>query len=458
MDDRKASFNNETPRRRYYEDENRRQDRSRRSGGNFGAMNDGDPVAFDKNSRLSPFRGEVIPLEDRPRYLKNWDATPPGFERIPADRAKLTGLFPPPGNVAKIMSYQPPTLDPARRAMLEMLSGGDMGIGPLTPIAPPANFAKESDPNPNTPAAKQARRIYIGNLPLGISDDALVVFLNKCMSKLDPTKGDCVASAAVSQERNYAFADLKTSDDATSAQQLDGVTLEGQVLKVGRPREFQEVTTAVATAGLNLTPTGNNYVVVTGFPLFLTEAHIKHLVQPFGDLRTFALLKDEEDDSSIGIAAFDYLESDLGRAFCEEVDGSPLGDYTLRARSIAQCYAEDPDLSAVLAKHHFTPGLATATEPTPILLLLNMLPDDLDDKQIDDITADILGECSNYGTIDQIFIPPTHLHGIRKVLIKYSGVEEAKLALSKVAGRKFGTKTTVAAFFPIDRFEVGDFA
>ena len=278
------------------------------------------------------------------------------------------------------------------------------------------------------------------------------------MSKLDPTKGDSVTSAAVSQERNYAFADMKTADDATLAQQLDGVTLEGQILKVGRPREFQEVSTAVATAGLNLTPTGNNYVIVTGFPRFLTEAHIKHLVQPFGDLRTFVLLRDDADDSSLGVAAFDYLESDLSRAFCEEVDGVPLGDYTLRARSIARCYAEDPDLSAVLAGHHFTPGLATATEPTPILLLLNILPDELDERQIDDITTDILGECSNYGTIEQILIPQQHLQGIRKVLLKYSNVEEAKLALSKVAGRKFGTRTTVGAYFPLDRFEAGDFA
>ena len=289
-------------------------------------MNDGDPVAFDRNARLSPFRGDVVSLEDRPRYLKNWDAAPPGFERIPADKAKLTGLFPPPGNVARIMSYQPPALDPARRAMLEMLSGSEMGLGPLAPISPPiSNCTKESSTNASTPAAKQARRVYIGNLPLGVSDEALTVFLNKCMSKLDPSKSNSVTSCAVSQEKNYAFADMETADDATLAQQLDGVILEGQVLKIGRPREFQEVTTAVATAGLNLTPTGNNYVIMNGFPLFLVEGHIKHLVQPFGDLRTFALLRDEADDSSLGIAAFDYLESDLGKMFCEEVDGIPIG-------------------------------------------------------------------------------------------------------------------------------------
>ena len=149
-DDRREPHN-DAPRRRYYEDEHKRHDRPRRSGGNFGARNDGDPVAFDRNARLSPFRGEVIPLEDRPRYLKNWDATPPGFERIPADRAKLTGLFPPPGNVAKILSYQPPTLDPARRAMLEMLSGSDIGIGPLAPLAPPINSTRKLTRTPTLP-------------------------------------------------------------------------------------------------------------------------------------------------------------------------------------------------------------------------------------------------------------------------------------------------------------------
>lgn len=222
--------------------------------GNFGPRNEGEPVAFDRNSRLSPFRGDVVPLEDRPKILKNWDAAPPGFERIPADKAKLTGLFPPPGNVAKVMNFQPPVLDPARRAMLEMMTGSDVSGGPLSLTSVPSATSAPSHSAPSI-QAKQARRIYVGNLPPGTPDDQLKDFINKAMARLKPGRSESVISATVSQDRNFAFVDMATADDATLAQQLDSITYDGQVLKVGRPREYQEASTTIATAGLSLDST-----------------------------------------------------------------------------------------------------------------------------------------------------------------------------------------------------------
>lgn len=75
-----------------------------------------------------------------------WDQKPPGFEDMPASAAKLTGLFPPPGQLIgsrNVASFNP--------SVLQHRDGEGMD---------PKEFAM----------ARQNRRIYVGNIPYGINE------------------------------------------------------------------------------------------------------------------------------------------------------------------------------------------------------------------------------------------------------------------------------------------------
>lgn len=576
-----------------YDDGNHAFDRyGKNTMGRVAGQNEPEPVAFDRNTRLSPLileHGECVgALEERERFLRNWDAAPPGFSKIPADKAKLTGLFPPPGNRAKLMDYQPPSLDPARRAMLEMLAssqreanaddGSGSAYGPLmNPFAKHVDVLTsmthahkhrsllddQQQPQLTGQLAKQAKRLYIGNVPLGTQEDALKAFLNRALLRLreanpgflkkpsashqqppdkpenkidlilqqehllkqqakkasssakslDPASGDdseIVLAVQVQPDKNFAFADVASAEDATLAQKLDGMaSFEGSFLKIGRPKEYKDAMAALqasqgpkpppalphshgnnpAYPSANLPPdkpgptlmtgregglltssfvtTGDHYVVLGGFPEFLSEAHVRHLVQPFGDVRTFVLLplitsspqNDGDDDDHLGrhvqeepeggtrkrrpqqVAVFDYTESDLSRVFCEGVDGLAMGPkHRLRARSLTKCFQDaqqqleqqnpvddrppfDDDnandallVATCLAQNDLVPGLATATGPTPILLFNNVGIENTVKKIAKEhgseglgagetVVREIFAECSKFGRVKSVFIP-----------------------------------------------------
>lgn len=199
---------------------------------------------------------------------------------------------------------------------------------------------------------------------------------------------------------------------------------------------------------------------MTGFPEFLAEAHLKYLLQPFGDIRTFLLLRNHQTDASLCIAAFDFYESEMSKAVCSEVDGMELGsDYILRARTIAQCYEDDRRLADILAAHSLTPGLATAEVPTPVLLLLNAVSESQLKEQTfyDELVQDMHEECSNYGAIKNLVIPQT-THGTPKILVQYETVQEAEAACHALSGRRYADRTLVVAYYPMDRYSAGDFA
>ena len=174
------------------------------------------------------------PLEERPRHLKNWDAAPAGFERISADKAKLTGLFPPPGNIAKTANYVPPTLDPARAAMFQLLNKD--GVPSSSSMMPNSNIDASA---PGIPAnlLKQAKRFYIGNLPLDVSEQSLLQFLESNLRSLSGstdksteyshlnTLDNRVLNITVSTDRSYAFVECRSADDASPGNEFDGVIL-----------------------------------------------------------------------------------------------------------------------------------------------------------------------------------------------------------------------------------------
>jgi splicing factor U2AF subunit len=297
---------------------------------------------------MSPARGPgIVPLEARPRYLQNWDAAPKGFERISADKAKLTGLFPPPGNIAKLTNFQPPVLDPARAAMLAMLTGEDLqqmqGGGT-------AGGAMQQ--------ARQNRRLYVAGFPYATHEDQLAKFIGQRLRS-----DSAVVGVAISQDRNYAFVDFRTAEDATAFVVLDGLAFEdGSPLKIKRPKEYVEVAQGKpASKGIlasiaEAVPEANK-IVVQGLPSFFADGHLQALLEPFGHLKASCMLPSASSSSALGI--FEFGEPGLNKDVCEALDGFVMGAYSLHLRPILEV-AEGEEEAGLHAASR-----ATAWPPTP---------------------------------------------------------------------------------------------
>lgn len=459
-------------------------DRDRNSYQRHDRRNNNVEIPFDKFLKLSPWRGPVTPLEERVKHLKNWDVAPAGFERISADKAKLTGLFPPPGNIAKTSNYVPPTLDPARAAMFQMLNR-DAGSSAATAAL---------DTGANLPAnlAKQARRFYVGNLPYEFTESSLMSFLETNLRGLSGrASGDtAVLSITVSTDRTYAFVECKTSEDASMAMSLDGVVYEGAQLKIRRPKEYHMALTTgqlgssgasntvnqtAATNGLITTQIESQaQLIMSGIPDVLTAEHVKSLLLLVTDLRSFLLLKDRETGKSLGTAIFEFVEDAEGLEwsdpFLKHSKGSLfMGPFEMKIQRVSTLMSEEGDdasggdseyLRNLLSVYNLQPGYATAPTSTSVLQLLNIVSRESLLTDYEAIYQDLKQELEKQASSEEIeLVVPrpaaereTLVPGVGKVFVKFGSVEGAARAASELAGRIFDGHTCIVSFYPEDKF------
>ena len=98
--------------------------------------------------------------------------------------------------------------------LLPTLAAGQV---PTIGVPPPAlgeAIAPLPVPPPPQPAAsqmtRQARRLYVGNIPFGITEDAMVKFFNEKMveSNLCSAPGNPVLAVQINMDKNFAFCEV----------------------------------------------------------------------------------------------------------------------------------------------------------------------------------------------------------------------------------------------------------
>ena len=94
---------------------------------------------------------------------------------------------------------------------------------------------------------------------------------------------------------------------------------------------------------------GPDRVFVGGLPYYFTEAQIRELLESFGPLRGFNLVKDRETGNSKGYAFCVYQDPAVTDIACAALNGIKMGDKTLTVRRAIQGATQPrPELETVL--------------------------------------------------------------------------------------------------------------
>ncbi|XP_016977902.1 splicing factor U2AF 50 kDa subunit [Drosophila rhopaloa] len=410
------------------------------------------------SSRPRPTRSNAIfvdksRLERRPgRAPSSWDIPPAGYEHLTPLQYKAMQAS---GQIAsRILPDAPPTAESAAIAMV----------------------------------TRQARRLYVGNIPFGITEEDMMEFFNHQILSLglegsQYLDGKAVLTCQTNLEKNFAFLEFRSMDEATQAINFDGISFRGQTLKIRRPHDYQPVANGnssdsdtgfslpqttftmppiAASAASHvispLVPDSPNKIYVGGLPTCLNENQIKELLLSFGKLRGFNLVKDSSTSLSKGFAFFEYLDPTVTDQAIAGLHGMQLGDRKLVVqRSIAGGKnaitgqvptVQVPGISSLL-------NAGTATE---VLCLLNMvLPEELlDDEEFEDIRSDIKEECTKYGDVRTIKIPrpmgQSPQRGCGKVFVQFESVEDCQKALTALSGRKFSGRIVMTSFYDPEKY------
>lgn len=356
----------------------------------------------------------------------------------------------------------------------------------------------------NPHQSRQARRLYIGNLPASLSDQQLAEFVNTTLCNAGSTKDNNphpVIAVQMNREKNFAFVEFSCPEDANAGMGFDGVTLQGHALKVRRPKDYKDLAghgspSSVQSSGMpNVISTnvqeGPNKIFIGGLPAYLNEEQVKELLASFGQLRSFNLVKDSVNGNSKGFAFFEYADPNITDRACQGLNGMKLGEKTIlvqRATIGARHHQPNPNATSILnnptSMHFLNLGMPIAAAcaligvnindpgvPTRIVQLMNAVsPEDVtEDADYAVVLEDLREEAKKYGTVISMYIPrppPKNEQDENKiqvwwsvgsVFIEYKRKEEAVKAEQQIAGKRFNGRTIVTGFFPEERYERKDF-
>ncbi|CAL9075076.1 unnamed protein product [Musa acuminata var. zebrina] len=395
-----------------------------------------------------------------------------GFDMAPPASALLTGAT---------ATGQLPGATPAIPGMFPNMFSLAAGQIPTIPIMPVQAMTQQ--------ATRHARRVYVGGLPPTANEQSVATFFSQVMFAIEGNTagpGDAVVNVYINHEKKFAFVEMRSVEEASNAMALDGIIFEGAPVKVRRPSDYNPSLAAalgpsqsnpnlnLAAVGLTAGSAGGlegpDRIFVGGLPYYFTEAQVRELLESFGPLRGFDLVKDRETGNSKGYAFCVYQDLSVTDIACAALNGIKMGDKTLTVRRANQGAVQPrPEHESVLLQAQQQVALQklvyqAGSLPTKVVCLTQVVsPDELnDDEEYEDIMEDMRAEGGKYGKLVNVVIPRPVPNGepapgVVKVFLEYADIDGSTKARQGLNGRKFGGNQVAAVFYPENKFALGEY-
>jgi len=333
---------------------------------------------------------------------------------------------------------------------------------------PVPQVAASATPVVGSNVVMQSRRLYVGNIPFGVSENAMMEFFNQQMQLTGLAQGDGqpVIAVQINLDKNFAFLEFRSIDETTAAMAFDGIVFQGQSLKIRRPRDYQAMSENGSAPAVVSSVVGDSpfKIFIGGLPNYLTDEQVKELLTSFGPLKAFNLVKDAVTGVSRGYAFCEYVDPMITDGAIQGLNGMSLGDKklivqlaSLGAKNVPSTINLPPNAPVQLQVPGLTfqPGGASATE---VLCLLNMVTEDelVDDDEYEEILEDVKEECNKYGIVKSIEIPRpikgVDVPGVGKIFVEFISKSECTKAQQALTGRKFANRVVVTSFYDPDKY------
>nr|XP_040046939.1 splicing factor U2AF 65 kDa subunit-like [Gasterosteus aculeatus aculeatus] len=377
------------------------------------------------------------------RTCKYWDVPPLGFEHITPLQYK-----------AMQAAGQIPTI-----ALLTTSASTGVSVAPTQlPVV-------------GSQMTRQARRLYVGNIPFGVTEESMAEFFNAQMrlAGLSQAPSNPVLAVQINQDKNFAFLEFRSVDETTQAMAFDGIIFQGQSLKIRRPHDYRPLPgiseqPAFHVPGVvsTVVPDSAHKLFIGGLPNYLNDDQVKELLTSFGPLKAFNLVKDSATSLSKGYAFCEYVDVGATDQAVAGLNGMQLGDKKLIVQR-ASVGAKNANPTAIVEAPVTlqVPGLQRLQNsgmPTEVLCLLNMVMAEelVDDEDYEEILEDVREECCKYGSVRSIEIPRPvdglEVPGCGKIFVEYVSAADCQKAMQALTGRKFANRVVVTKYYDADMY------
>ena len=329
---------------------------------------------------------------------------------------------------------------------------------------------------------RQARELYIGNVPPGIQIFSLIDKLNDVLLEMGATTmpGKPIVSGWLGGEGQFAFVQVRTVEECNNALALNGYTLEGHQLKVGRPktgvigalgnggvtavhgRATQFSLDELSGLGLALQPpliesTKVEKLVLVGAPLGAPTEAIERILSQFGELVSVERIDAPRMQRSSFLFEFQDVVSQRKMA----------GVKTLvydRDFPLAVVRQDDAIMAGFIDVQNetFSRGLRRSRVcPTRVLWMVNFppVPAGLEKELVSEV-RDACAKLGNVISIEVLRVPRDRVKGLESnsaptdselvVVVELASVSEAVMCARYIAG-------PTCYYFNEEKFDNKDF-
>ena len=194
---------------------------------------------------------------------------------------------------------------------------------------------------------RHARRLYVGNLPIGVTEQQIHHTFRTAIIKClvpgsgipDPSVEDPILSVYINHERRFSFLEFKSVELCSACMALDGIEIiPGQPhAKVKRPNDYIPSMAPIETVkpildisqiGLisSAVLDGPNKIFIGGLHYHLQENQVLELLQAFGKVKAFHLVKNEPDSQlSKGYCFVEYADPAVTPIAIAGLNGMDIG-------------------------------------------------------------------------------------------------------------------------------------
>ncbi|KAH9281080.1 Splicing factor U2AF 65 kDa subunit [Echinococcus granulosus] len=427
---------------------------------------------FDQDS--SDTHLKAIPQGNK---LMSRDVSQVSLSETPKDNTTLTNGLP------KLTAS-----NPALNGLVSLLLNTTNSTNSLTDLFGSAiygmagNSINPTIATPSSNSTRQARRLYIGSIPLGITSETMVTFFNSELQTrgLCQSVGEPVVCAQVNSERHFAFIELRSVEETTATLSLDGINCLGSTLRIRRPRDYFPPGT-----NPSVHPVGHlnaNAIFLTGIPTNLSEQNLCRLLSAYGTLRSFSMLRDPLTAMPRGCGFFEYTASESADLACLGLQNHPAGggkffairaDYLVATPPLTSLPPLSSSLTTATAAAAVASVAAPQLSPTPVLCLDNMVsPHDIDSPEgYADVMEDVRSECLRHGAVISVHIPQpksstsltstttaSSTKNLGKIFVEFATAQQAHTASVALDGRKYNGRTVCTSFCDPARYAAGEFS
>jgi splicing factor U2AF 65 kDa subunit len=166
--------------------------------------------------------------------------------------------------------------------------------------------------------------------------------LKRAGGVLDP--GNPIICSSKNIEKKFMFFEFRSVEETSAAIQLDGIRFQDVNLRIRRPPEYDKnpeikprrPVPVIDTVALGIISTqvndGSGKLFIGGLPREYTEDQVKNMLQRYGRLRSFHLVKETGELISRGFGFCEYVEDSCAENALSILNGMEIGSRVINLR------------------------------------------------------------------------------------------------------------------------------